>query len=383
MPIFTAAAPAAAPARVPAVAFEGGKLRHAYDKLAFGVKVRSEFYTSMADFAESGIAPYQAISDMLVVAERRFSKKSRAKVLRSVLAVVEEGHGLPLALMPWVPPSEAVMLRGAESAGPETLIQTFRELGTLLARQAEAKAKLRKALGINLGMLAVMVGVMLQVISTLVPLVKSVPAGAAAKMPFAMGYFGLSQWFISNGILLLIAFVVIGAGIAVSLPTWTQDWRRPLDQYVPPYSIYQKLQATLFLSSTASMMRAGVTLNTVLADMGEFGSRWMRHHVRRMKAVLDSGAGEVEAIAVGPMPNDAADALQIYQRIPRFQDVMSRLAEANFRSYEASIASISAVLSLFSMFLMTAFGASTVIAMFQFSDAMQASAQAAQNALGG
>lgn len=381
MPIFAATAE-----RSPtfAAAAEGGKLKHAFDKLAFGVKVRSEFYTSMADFSEAGIAPYQAISDMLVVAQRRFSKKSRAKVLRSVLAVVEEGHGLPLALNPWVPSSEAVMLRGAESAGPETLIQTFRELGSLLARQAEAKAKLWKAVGINLGMLAVMVGVMFQVISTLVPLLhQSATPGIAAKMPFAVAYFTFSQWFIDNGLFLLIGIAIFSVIVGISLPTWTSDWRRPLDQYVPPYSVYQKLQATLFLSSTASMMRAGITLNTVLADMGEFGSRWMRHHVGRMKAVLDSGAGEVQAIAIGPLPNDATDALQVYQRIPRFQDVMTRLAEANFKSYESSIATISAVMSLFSMFLMTAFGASTVIAMFQFSDAMQASAQAAHAALGG
>lgn len=353
-------------------------------KLAFGVKVRSEFYTSMADFSDSGIPPYQALADMLVVAERRITQRSRVRVLRGIKSVVEEGRGLAMALAPWVPASEAVMLRGAETAGPNVLIETFKELGVLLGRQHEAKNKLVKALSVNVGLLALMVGVMYQVVSTLVPqLYASITPQLASTMPFAMGYFGLSQWTLDHGVALLFALGLFGAGVAALLPTWTGEWRRPFDLYVPPFSLYQKLQATLFLSSAASMMRAGITLNTILRDMGDFGSRWTRYHVRRMKDVLDSGAGEVKAIASGPLPNKASDALQVYQRIPKFQGVMTRLAEANFKAYEASIANISAWLTLFAMALMTAFGASTVVAMFQYSDAMQASAKVAQAALGG
>lgn len=359
-------------------------LAHAWDKLAFGVRTRADFYTSMADFSNSGIAPYRAIGEMRGVAEDRITKRSKVKVYSGILAVLDEGRGLSAAVAPWVPAAEATMLRGAEAAGPNVLIQTFTELGTLLTRQAEARIKLLKALGANIGAMVVMIGIMVEIVSTLVPeLARSITPAQAVKMPFAMAYFGISEWILEYGVFLAIGFVLFCIFIAVLLPTWASDRRRFLDQYIPPFSLYQRLQATMFLSTTAGMMRAGVTFNSVLADLGAFGSRWLRFHIANMSDVLKSGAGEVQAIAAGPLPNDTADKLRVYRLIPAFQDVMTRLAESNFKAYESSIAVLSGVMSLVSMLMMTIFGASTVIAMFDFSDAMRASAQAVQHIAGG
>lgn len=355
-----------------------------WDRLAFGLTVRAEFYTAMADFSKSGIAPYPGIMEMLGVAKDRWSKKWLVKVYTDITNTLETGVGLPTALAPWIPPAELSMLRGAEEAGPAVLNTTFGELGNLLLRQSKARGKLYMVLGMNAFNLTMVIGVMMMVLDTLVPVIDKISTPAlAAKMPFAMAYFGASKWVINEGLYLLLGIIAAGFGIAWSLPNWASEHRRVLDQYVPPYSVYQRLQATLFLSTAASMMRAGITLNKVLKDANQFSSKWMRHHIQKMLNELGAGHGEVNALSKGPLPNDTADTLRVYRLIPKFQDVMTRLSEANFIAYEKSIDRIASISAYFSMFLTTGFGVATTIAMFNFSDAIQAASTAVQHAAGG
>ncbi|MGH8156529.1 MAG: type II secretion system F family protein [Rhodanobacter sp.] len=358
--------------------------KQALDNLSFSLDVRSGFYTAMADFSDAGVAPYAALQEMLGVARDRWMKRSLVKVYVGIMDVMKTGVGLPAALAPWIPSAEASMLRGAQEAGPEVLNQAFNELGGVLKRQAMARNMFLKVIGMNTLNLIVMLGVLLYIIFTLVPETdKLVTPAMEPKMAFAAAYFAIGEWLISYGLYLLGAVILAIGGVIYALPNWASKRRRVFDQYIPPFSIYQRFQATMFLSSTASMMRAGITLNSVLEDLAQYGSKWMRFHVRNMQDVLDAGLGDVKALSAGPLPNDTSDTLRVYRLIPNFRDVMSRLSEANFKSFENSIVTIAFILEMSSMLLMTAFGAATVYAMFQFSDAIKASAQAAQQAAGG
>lgn len=348
-----------------------------YDRLAFPLLIRAEFYSAMADFGSSRIAPHAAIAEMSKIARRRWSKKSLVRVYEDILATMAEGaegKGLARALIRWVPPSEAVMLLGAQASGPETLNAAFRELGQLLGRQAEAKKKLRKSFGVNLFNLALIVGVMFEVIESMVPVVdKSATPAAQAQMPFAMLYFSVSEWLLRNGLLLLGSGAIFTAFIAWCLPNWYGERRRFFDTWVPPFNIYQRLQTTLFLSTAAAMLRATITLNAIISDMAENSTPWLTYHLQTMERALKDGAGPVEALSKGPLPNDTADSLSVYRLIPRFQDVMTRLSEINFKLYEQSIETISSAMGIASTFVMAGFSVATMIAMFQFADAMKSS----------
>ncbi|MEY2152291.1 type II secretion system F family protein [Rhodanobacter sp. 115] len=351
------------------------RLRSFYDKLSFPLEVRAEFYRAMADFAAAGIKPFAAIEELCNVARIRWSKKKLVKVYEDVMTTMAtgaEGEGLPMALTRWIPPAESVMLLGAQAAGPDTLNATFGELGQLLSRQAEARKKLKKAIWVNVGNLGVMIAVMIEVIATMVPVVdKSATPEAAARMPFAMAYFGTAEWILHNGVFLIVGFLAFCGGLAWAMPNWWGERRRFFDQWIPPFNIYQRLQTTLFLSTSAAMLRANITLNTIIDNMQQHSSRWMQFHLHTMKDSLAAGDGEVGALALGPLPNDTADSLRVYKLIPQFKDVMTRLSEDNFKRYERSIALISDFLSLFSTFLMAGFALCTLVAMFTFSNAMR------------
>lgn len=351
------------------------RVRDAYDRLAFPLAVRAEFYTVLADSAAVGIAPSATIEELLGVALLRRARRMQARVYQGVLDVLATGTGLPAALAHWIPTEELVMLRGAEVAGTAALNSAFAKLGQLLHRQAEVRQKLKRALWVNAGNLSLIVGVMVEVIATMVPEVdKSVTPAIAAKMPFAVAYFGASEWLLRNGAFVLIGLLAAMGGVAYSLGHWAGERRRFFDQHIFPYTLYQRFQATLFLSTGAAMLQAGITLNSVLADMKEYANPWLQFYLDTMQEALDGGEGEVKALALGPLPTDTSDSLRYYRLIPRFQDVMARLSEGNFKRYERSIELLSSALNVASTFLMAIFAVCTLIAMFNFSDAMQGAA---------
>lgn len=353
------------------------RAKHFYAKASFGLKRRATFYTSMADFSETQIAPYAALTEMLTVAKRRTSQRGLVPVYSAMMAKMQAGEGVAAAVIPWVPASEAIMLRGAAAAGPAVLTSAMRELGQLLERQALARMLLIKTVVTNAFALLVVIGIMIQLITTLVPILsKSATPAARDKMHFAIMYFTIGQAILDYGLYALAGAIVLAIVVGVSLPMWVSDKRKVFDQYIPPWTIYQSLQATLFLSTTAAMMRAGITLNSVLTDLSSLGSRWMRSNMARMKAVLDSGAGAIAALVVGPLPNDTVDILQVYRLIPDFEHVMTKLAEANFESYERSIKKVSVVMGGIVMALILGFALATIVAMFNFTDAIRSTTSA-------
>lgn len=383
MPIFSAPATPAPTATIPvsqatatAPTFTD-RCYHAYKKLAFGLPARAAFYLTIADCATANLVPTGTIEDMRDVAQERWLKRKMVAIYQDLLDTLSTGAGLPAALAPWIPPAEAAMLRGAKEAGPEALTRAFAELGTLLGRQAEARRQLWKALASTGGSLLLMLAVMVEVVKAMVPtVVRSITPAAEGKMPFAMAYFTGASWVLAHGLWIVVACIAIVAGLVYALPNWASERRRFFDQYVPPFSLYQRLQATLFLSSAAAMLRAGIVLDAILMDMATYSTRWMHFHLMTMKAVLDSGDGQIASLSVGPLPNDTADTLRTYRRIPNFQDVMTRLAEMNFAAYERSIKALAVAMSVFSQFLMAAFALATMVSMFQFADAMRALAHA-------
>lgn len=351
---------------------------HVWRRTLFDVGVRATFYRAIADGLDAQRTPYAMVTDMRVVAKRRLSKRGLVPIYDAILPRIEDGRQTARALEPWVPDAEAGMLRNAEATGPDALHAAFAELGGLLTRQAEARKKLVKAALTNGALLLAGFGLMVFVAKKLAPTIGPMTrkADIASRMPVTVRYYELTSFVLDHGVALLLAAGIFIAATLVLLPRWTGRVRAFYDQYIPPFAQYQRFRATIFLSSTAAMMRSGITLKAILASQAEHGSRWMRVHTAHMREVLDAGQGEVAAISAGPLPHSTADILQMYQSIPRFQDVMTRLAEANFKAYEASIAFLSTLLGLFISTLIAALGIATLAALFQYSDAVRAAAQA-------
>lgn len=350
-------------------------------RISFGLGKRAAFYADMAAFMDAGIPPFKALERMIEVARRRWMTRDLADVYSSIVTAMKSGDSFAVSIAHWVPASEAVMLTGAEKAGADVLRSSFLELGQLLERQRKVRQQIVNSMLIN-GFIYVLIAVVVVVFMySLVPQLSAAETpDAKARMSFAPLYFAFGNALMHYGIyfvLLVIAFVV---WLVWSMPNWIGSWRESLDTRVPPYTLYQRTQATLFLSSASSMMRAGIPMKTVLTDMERFGSKWLRWHVRRMLHALNAGRQEVVAMDSGLLPRDTSDRLQIYSLVPDFTKIMSRLSADNFTAYEAAVKRFNLIVRVIAIICLVGFTLATLYAMFDFTNALQASVSAARHA---
>lgn len=358
------------------------------DRAAFNLRRRGAFYADMAAFMDSDIPPFQAIEKMESIARRRRGTARIARIYRNVMRELKGGHPLAPSLAPWVPGNEAVMLVGAEKAGPTVLMMAFRELSTLLDRQQKARSKLKSALIANGLVFAVILGVIFEVVKIMVPeLVKSETKGMVAQMSFAPYFFAFGEGVISYGLYAAVAVIALVLLVWWSLPNWTRNFtylsRRWFDNHFAPWTIYKRSQATFFLSTTGAMMRSGIPLKVIASDMLPFASKWMRQHLKRVLVDLEGGRTEVEALGGGMLPTDTGDRLRIYALMKDFTAIMTRLSEDNFVIYEKTIDGISALMKTLSILVLGLFAASLLFSIFDYSNALQASVNAMRSAAGG
>ncbi|EQD33540.1 Type II secretion system F domain protein, partial [mine drainage metagenome] len=322
------------------------------------------------------------------IARKRRQTKRVARVYRAILRAMQGGESVAPALAAWVPGNEAVMLVGADSAGPAVLQMAFKEMSTLLDRQQQARKKLRAALVANGIALTAIMGVVFMVVKLLVPqLEASEIRGMKSRMVFAPKYFAFGHGLIGYGPFIALSLVALAVLIGWSLPNWTRTKigfsRRWFDQHLMPWTLYARTQSTFFLSTTAAMMRSGIPLKAIATDMLPFASPWMRTHLRKLLRDLEAGRPEVEALGAGMLPEDTSNRLFVYALMKDFTGIMTRLSNDNFVAFEDSINAISASLKLLSILILALFAAATLFAIFDYSNALQSAVNAMRSAAGG
>jgi len=348
------------------------------DRRAFSLKRRAAFYADMAAFMDAQVPPFQALTKMEAIARKRRQTRRLANVYRHVLRRMPGGDSLAVALAPWVPGNEAVMLVGADTAGSVVFRHALGEMAVLLDRQLKAKQKIRKMLIFNGMTLTVIVGVIAFIMKLVVPQLRtSATPDMLTKMSFAPSYFAFGQWVIDDGAFLAVAIAVIALAVGWSLNHWVRSWpwwsRRWFDEHLMPWTLHARTQATFFLATTSAMMRAGIPLKTVVTGMLPFSSPWMHHHLRRLLRDLELGLPEVDALGSGLLPTDTGDRLKIYALMNDFTGIMTRLSADNFATFEASVEQLDAFLRLITLLLLALFIVSTLFMVFDYANAMQSS----------
>lgn len=297
-----------------------------WTRFSFNVKRRMDFYTDLASFERAGIPPYQAIQRIRQVSRPRRSLRWLVRLLNPIIRAGGEGASLAQAMRPWIPPAEAAMLAAGEKGGH--FGDALAELASLLSKQLEIRAALKKNL-IPAGiMFAVLISLMTFILKTVLKQATSlVSPESFAKLSIAPKYIAFGQFFLHWLWLIAIVLIGIGVAISVSLPRWKPNKVRMwLDRRIVPWSLYSRVQSAFFLISAASMMRAGQPFRSAAEDIQRFAPPWVKTYVRRMLTRLGNGQDEVHAMQVGMLPWDVEDRLTVYAMLPEFREVMQSTA---------------------------------------------------------
>lgn len=344
-------------------------------RFRFNAKRRVDFYEDLLSFVEAGMPPFQALEDMYEVTRKRKSMRWLTAVLAATLEDGREGKGLPVALGRWMPSEEAAMLTAGEQSGD--LPGALERLKELVGRKVQMRSELMKELLPAGLMLAALLGVMYVVLITLIGFAEEMLSPAdLARTTLAKHYIGFAQFIRGWMPLIGLVSVVSVVSIAMSMNRWRPSRPRQwLDEHLPPWSLYQRQQATFFLVAAAAMLRAGTPFKRVILNLQQSAAPWSRTHMARMLSTLGRGASPVAAMQTGMLPWDVADRLSIYARLPNIAVVMESTAKTSINILLKRTKTTGTIVRTLMMFLFASFILATLLTQNELSGALEAAAR--------
>jgi len=308
-------------------------------KARFKPALRASFYTDSVSFLREEIKVSDMLSQMAANARLSKSKKRRRQgeiYLFMISEMTKEGETFAMALSKIVPSEEAMLVLSGERS--DALLDAMSQLASLIERKIAASLKLQKTIIGSLGYFAMSTAFIIFVALKMDPIIANAATPAEiAAMRFAPFYLSFTEGYVHYGPFVGALLVIATIYIIRSLSRWTGPRRKKFDEGVPPWSIYHRMQATMFLITASVMLKTGAKLSTIMEETSKLGNPWFRWQARRVLALLESGETEVGALQSGILPADTMERLRIYAKLPDFHRVMTRLADDNFVMYMAHL----------------------------------------------
>lgn len=330
-------------------------------KLSFGSKQRRDFYDDVRRFVDAGLAPYTVVEKMVSIYRGRRRLRWKVTLLSRVSSRMREGQSFAEAMTRFIPPEEAALLEAGEKTG--TFIEALTKLVYLCEKRREARAaiisNLTPPLIILCAATVILYFILKMVISEAIPLI---PADKLSRLMIAPIYIGFGQFVMAYGIWIVLGLVATIIAIAYRLPRATPvGLRARLDDYLPPWSLYRRLQSAFVLTTAAAMLAAGMPFKAAVSTMRRTSRGWLAAHLRRIEQGLGEGRTEIDALLRGKLlPEDGADRLAVYALVPDFHQVMDLIAAESIETLVTRVTMISKVLNV----LVLMFVGSFVLATF-------------------
>lgn len=340
---------------------------------SFGVQRRANFYADLASFVSEGITPYAAIERMISVAAPRRSMRWQVRILGPVAQLIRNGERLGVAMGGAVPAEEAGLLLAGEQNG--SLMETLTELASLLQTKALIRSTLRSQLGPAAANMLVLVGLMVVILNTVIKEARSMLSDEMlSKLVLAPAYFTYGQLLLDSLPFLLIIGIALTIAISATMSSWKPVGARAwLDTHIPPYTLFGRVQASFFLATVASIMKAGGTFASAVAQIRGTASPWMKTHVARIQRRLEDGQSSVEAMATGLLPWDVSDRLTIYEMLGDLSRIMLVTSRDSMQMLIKRVTFIGAVARTASMLALALFILATIFSIGEIAVEAQSS----------
>ena len=234
---------------------------------------------------------YQNVSEM-----GKYPERPAAVALREWFLKDRAGISLAQAMDGWVPSGELYMIRAGEESGG-----LAKALSSILMTGDKAR-EMKEAVMYAVGYPIFMFGLVGFVIWTFgINLIENMRKNAPANVIHAIGGIASFSDFISNwGLYLVLAIVLLGGFITLTLPYWRGPIRAKFDMY-PPWSWYRVLQGSSFMLGLSALLGAQVPLKRSLEILEEQGGPWMRERISLTRQEVLRGHNLGEALRLSKM----------------------------------------------------------------------------------
>lgn len=304
------------------------KMKTYFLKSYFNNKTRSKTWKKLATMLQHHIGERQAL---IMLRDRYAARKHPlAEVFESIIGEINKGHTLDVALYPWIPHEEVMLLRGGHKSA--RVVEALRDCVALIEARSKITGSLVSAVSYPLLLAGLFLVLLLTVALYVVPELSLISDpetwdGAAAAM------YGVCSFVASPAGLISLLVVCVAVVMAIlSLPYWTGRWRVRFDNF-PPWSIYRLITGSVWLFTVATLLRANIQLDFILSDMldGDVLQPWLRERVSKIKEryQIEGNFGTLLLDLKMNFPDqELVEDLAVYASLPDFHKNMYLIAKS-------------------------------------------------------
>lgn len=283
---------------------------------------RRRLWIKLAKLIGNGVPIVQALESMQ---QRRIVNSGKGDpqvvALTEWIAGLRNGRRLSQMLEGWVSPVERMLISAGEGSG--SMEKSLMASTRVMEAQSEIRGAVIAGMAYPMILVCVAFAVMYMFGIKVVPeFTKIVPADRFHGM--AAFLVGVSSF--AKSYLMIVAGVVVSLFVLffATLTRWDGALRIIADRYAP-YSIYRIVVGSTWLIGLASMLEAGVRLETALHQLAELADKWLKTRINAAIRGMRSGLALGDALArTGyEFPDrEIIDDLGVYSSLSGFDEAL-------------------------------------------------------------
>lgn len=266
--------------------------------------------------------------------ERAF--QSRKGVMYAALAEMDmrqrRGRSVAETFDGWLPETQIMLLEAGERSGYDAFAQAIEDVLSLQGATSEMISRIigglvEPALLIlaNYFLVLWMASNFTDKVFSMLRISPDQLTGQAHQF-YLVGVFAKSYWSWLAPLLVIAALTAL----FVSLPLATGRWRRPLDRFVPPWSVYRAIVGAGWMLSFAKLAAARYSYEEVLRRTAALSRPWLRSRIEAIEYWVRRGRtlGEAMRKTENDFPSrDLVDDIATFNNRPGFEEALDILAK--------------------------------------------------------
>lgn len=343
-------------------------------KMSLGAKKRERLYRKLAQLMHNGVSLDRSLAQLHYLESKGKRENVKAKVYRRWRNSLNNGVNFGACISPYVPPSEAMLIETGSESG-------FLESALLNAANAVGQQKRVKNAIISSATYPVILILMLMAALTMtsykiIPAFEEVlPSSQWQGMPRTVAH--LCAAIRENGLVIILSVIAVFVIIGWSMPRWTGHTRKWVEKIVP-WNIYRMWQGSSFLLSVASLMTAGVKLDSnSLRRLGRTASPYLLERINAIAHQASSGLNLGEALDQSgynfPDEEIIAD-IRVYATLKGFEDNLISITAEWVNDVEEKVKAAMKILNFIALFLIATTIGMLISSLFNVMQQIQSSA---------
>lgn len=262
--------------------------RFIYQK-TFNSSDRVEFYDSFRQYLLDGLSAQDTFSKLVDVYSRRGKSPGNpiAQILTECSKNLNAGFTLAESLREWIPEQELSIIDSCDSAGK--VADGFLNAIFIAEGMDKISGSIRSSAMMLSYMFSLSFGIIAMFCILLVPTLKqAIPLEKWNFIQLGVWYLYVvitDYWIIILAFILLLLYAVFK-----TLPLWTGSLRFHIDRFLPPYTIYRRMNGATFILNVNAMLSANFTMEKAINNMVDLTqSPWLLERLLAIQRAIDGG----------------------------------------------------------------------------------------------